>query len=791
MDKKARKVLIWIMFPWLALFEIKKIRKVLIWLFPEYQIIESIEEYGFIAKVSVNTAVSGGNVVSQAASQNVTKSAATSPARFQNKATSNAAVRSGKAEVSVRGESLESKIAGMKANVKAAIVGQETAIENLIVALKRPLVIGTQRDAPRNTFFITGGKSSGRHTILTAAVTAAKRECLINYYNISKLNLALYPTTSEKSLFLSDLYRVLCENSDVILFENFENCHDDALQVIISLVAQGKYTLSERYAEQGGNLVQATGALMQTAVSEITANGKYFAFITQASENKIADKLGAKFMDKVADIIVMDDYSGNDILRITNKILSELRGKAKAKLTIRLAFSTAFIEHCVRKYKQKEGLSLISEFVTGYVYKALSEYKLRNGNTLAGFTLDYDSSGGITLIPDIQGAGDAVSLTRYLPKRKTSNIDEVKAELADIIGLAKVKEFVLNLENNLNIQKMREDAGHKAASISRHMIFTGNPGTGKTTIARIVAKYFRAIGLLSVGQLREVSRSDLVGQYIGHTAKQTNEVIQSALGGVLFIDEAYSLCRDKNDIFGLEAVDALVKAVEDYRDELVVILAGYQDEMREFLKNNPGLKSRFPNAIDFEDYTASEMVQIAHITAKFKGYKIDGECIEGLTRLLEKSQVKGRNDGGNGRLVRNVIEAAILAQSKRITKDTPKDRLDILLAIDFNFEDFDKFDIDKRLSEIIGLNSVKDFVRTQYRLLIADEKRRKAGVSVDSTQSLNMIFTGNPGTGKTTVARVVASMFKEMGMLKRGHLVETDRGGLVSEYVGQTAKKTE
>ena len=405
--------------------------------------------------------------------------------------------------------------------------------------------------------------------------------------------------------------------------------------------------------------------------------------------------------------------------------------------------------------------------------------------------LGYDSEHGVVLVYDKQGTKDVIPLARYMPKRRTSNIDEIKAELADVVGLAKVKGFVLDLENNLNVQKLREDAGHKAASVSRHMIFTGNPGTGKTTIARIVAKYFKAIGLLSVGQLREVSRSDLVGQYMGHTAKQTNEVIQSALGGVLFIDEAYSLCRDKHDVFGLEAVDALVKAVEDYRDDLVVILAGYQDEMQEFLKNNPGLKSRFPNFIDFEDYTAYEMVQIAHITAKLKGYKISGDCIDGLTRLFEKSQVKGRNDGGNGRLVRNVIESAILAQSKRITGDTPKEQMNVLLALDFNFEDFDKFDLEKRLGEIIGLEGVKDFVRTQHRLLIANEKRRKAGVNVDSTQSLNMIFTGNPGTGKTTVARVVASMFKDMGMLKKGHLVETDRGGLVAEYVGHTAKKTE
>ena len=763
----------------------KTARKVLKWLFPEYQIIESINKYGFIAKGYLGSA---SRAVPSAA-----VFATTGSAISQDKTTLSATPYSGITEVNVRDGQLESKIAGVKADIKAAVVGQETAIENLVVAFKRPLVIGVQGGVPRNTFFVIGGKSTGRHTILAKVVAAAKRVNLINSGEISTINLALYPTTSEKSLFLSDIYKALCENSNVVLFENLENCHVGVLQVIISIVTLGRYLFSERYLAQGGNLVQATGALVQASVSEITANGKYFAFITHLSENQIADKFGSKFMDKVADIIVMDAYSETHLFRITEKILSRLRNKAKTNLTLGITFSHAFVKHCVQKFKQKEGLSSISDFITGTIYNALAEYKLRNGNTFSAsaFTLDGDLSTEIILIPEGKEMADTVSLMPYLPKIRTGNIDEIKAELAEVVGLARVKEFVLDLENNLNIQKMREDAGHRVASISRHMIFTGNPGTGKTTIARIVAKYFKAIGLLSVGQLREISRSDIVGQYVGHTAKQTNEVVQNALGGVLFIDEAYSICRDKNDVFGLEAVDALVKAIEDYRDDLVVIMAGYLNEMMEFLKNNPGLKSRFPNTIDFEDYTTNEMVQIAHITAGIKGYKIADECIDGLTRLFEKNQIKGRNDAGNGRLVRNVIEAAILSQSQRITIDTPKDQLDILLAVDFCFENFEKIDIEKMLSKIIGLNNVKDFVRTQHRLLIANEKRRNAGISVDSTQSLNMIFTGNPGTGKTTVARVVALMFKEMGMLKRGHLVETDRSGLVSEYAGQTARKTE
>lgn len=267
-------------------------------------------------------------------------------------------------------------------------------------------------------------------------------------------------------------------------------------------------------------------------------------------------------------------------------------------------------------------------------------------------------------------------------------------------------------------------------------------------------------------------------------------MIASAIGGVLFIDEAYSLCRDKGDIFGLEAIDALVKGIEDHRDNLVVILAGYSDEMEEFLKTNPGLKSRFPNVIEFEDYTPDEMYEIAKITAKGKGYRIAEECCDPMLDVFERKQIKGKNDSGNGRLVRNLVEAAILNQSQRIAKDHDQD-LELLTVEDFGLHQKAEFNLEEELAPIIGLEDVKDFVRTQYNVILAREKRKKADSKVDTTQSLNMIFSGNPGTGKTTMARVVADMFHSMGLLKSGHLVETDKGGLVAEYVGQTAGKTE
>ena len=216
------------------------------------------------------------------------------------------------------------------------------------------------------------------------------------------------------------------------------------------------------------------------------------------------------------------------------------------------------------------------------------------------------------------------------------------------------------------------------------MIFTGNPGTGKTTIARLISRYMKAIGALSQGQLVEVTRADLVAQYVGQTAPLTMSVIKSAIGGVLFIDEAYSLYRGKDDSFGLEAIDTLVKAMEDNREDLIVILAGYKKEMAGFLEANSGLKSRFPNLINFDDYTGLELRKIAQIQAKSKGYVIDEGALEDLEKYFDQVQAINSAEAGNGRLARNVVEDAILRQSERLISN-PEADMSLLLKDDFDF----------------------------------------------------------------------------------------------------------
>ena len=264
-------------------------------------------------------------------------------------------------------------------------------------------------------------------------------------------------------------------------------------------------------------------------------------------------------------------------------------------------------------------------------------------------------------------------------------MEEIRKELNDLVGLAPVKEYVFGLADNIQVQQRRAAAGLKTASLSMHMIFTGNPGTGKTTIARLVAKYLKAIGALKGGQLVEVSRGDLVGRYTGHTAPLTNSVIQSALGGVLFIDEAYSLYRGEQDSFGLEAIDTLVKGMEDHRDELVVILAGYTREMETFLTANSGLASRFPNKIEFPDYTADELLDITNVLARGKGYRLAESCTEPLRGYYERRQTEDARTAGNGRLARNTLEKAIFNQSRRLVAE-PAAELDVILPSDLELQ---------------------------------------------------------------------------------------------------------
>ena len=279
-------------------------------------------------------------------------------------------------------------------------------------------------------------------------------------------------------------------------------------------------------------------------------------------------------------------------------------------------------------------------------------------------------------------------LTAHYIKDKEAQrnaIEKPYERLNSLIGLKSVKDEVMTLANFVKIQKLRESKGMKASPISYHCVFTGNPGTGKTTVARIVASIYKELGILKKGHLIETDRSGLVGNYIGHTATKTNEVIDSALDGVLFIDEAYALASSgsKQD-FGPEAIATLLKRMEDNRDRLVVILAGYSKEMREFIESNSGLRSRFVRYIDFPDYNSEELLQIMKSNVDNGGYRLEEAAVPALKEAFDSITASGDKNYGNGRYVRNLYEESLKSQANRIAalSDITDDDLTIITLPD-------------------------------------------------------------------------------------------------------------
>jgi len=311
-------------------------------------------------------------------------------------------------------------------------------------------------------------------------------------------------------------------------------------------------------------------------------------------------------------------------------------------------------------------LQFITSYIGGLRTFLLSRAAGRHASSVQEQTRRVDVPGGVKPKAEETDAPKAAA-AQEKPQEDEETLEEMLAELDSLIGLDGVKREVRTLINLIKVRKMRQQHDMKVMDMSFHMVFTGNPGTGKTTIARLVAKIYRKLGFLSKGQLIETDRSGLVAGYVGQTAGKVTEVVTSALGGILFIDEAYALARKgmEND-FGREAIDTLVKLMEDNRDDLVVIVAGYTDEMHDFLTSNPGLISRFNKYIDFPDYTDDELMAILAMNAKKQGYVVSDEANAVVREMLTKMSLGERLDFGNARGMRNTLEKLVQEQANRL-----------------------------------------------------------------------------------------------------------------------------
>ena len=387
--------------------------------------------------------------------------------------------------------------------------------------------------------------------------------------------------------------------------------------------------------------------------------------------------------------------------------------------------------------------------------------------------------------------------------------EEATKELNALIGLENVKKQIDEFATYLKFIKIRQEKGFEENnSFNLHTAFLGNPGTGKTTVAKMLGKIYHSLDLLSKGHVHEVGRVDLVGEFIGQTAPKVQKAIEKARGGILFVDEAYALSNrgDDNKDFGREVIEVLLKEMSDGAGDLAVVFAGYPEEMKAFLSSNPGMSSRITNHVYFSDYTPDELMQIAAYAAEKRAVTISEEARQILHTNVVEAYRNRNAHFGNARFINGIVEESKQNMALRLMRsdnfdELPNEALSTIQSDDIekvfgvtNRENIhipiDESALDealKELHELIGLEEVKRDVDEIAKLV---RYYTEIGRDVKKAFSMHTVFTGNPGTGKTTVARILVKIYKALGVLERGHLVECDRKELIAGYTGQTAIKT-
>ena len=471
----------------------------------------------------------------------------------------------------------------------------------------------------------------------------------------------------------------------------------------------------------------------------------------------------------------IDDYSPDELFQIMEVF-------AKAKKYVFAPEAETLTKKMIKEMHQQRD----KDFANGRTMRSLFDQICKNQATrLQNGELQQMSNEQLMTIVEAD-----------IPYEAPKEVDytECLKKFEGMVGLESVKKEVSNLASFLNLQIKR---GETNTFQGKHYVFTGNPGTGKTTVARIMADVFKTLGILTRGQLVEADRSKLVAGFSGQTAIKTNQLIDSAMGGVLFIDEAYTLKSSDNDSFGGEAIDTLLKRLEDDRGKFICIVAGYTDQMHDFIDTNPGLKSRFTQTIHFDDYTPDELTQIFLNLAKGKNFTIDKETEGAIHREFEQLYLRRDKNFGNAREARRIFNEAVERQSQRLvslmndpgfteaemfrltTDDLPAAQSAAVRPLDEVLNELDDF---------IGMRSVKNSIRRLAVQSMFMKQRAAMGAGKVQQLAMNFVLTGNPGTGKTSIARKMGEIMQSMDILPTCRVIEASRATLVGKYMGETPK---
>lgn len=492
--------------------------------------------------------------------------------------------------------------------------------------------------------------------------------------------------------------------------------------------------------------------------------------------------------------------NGNQELREYIEKRPELNSLFALKISLPDYTPTEVAAICGQILKEKYSLSITREARDKLC--RVFNYERRNSECFGNAHLADSKASELMMAATRRNKGKKVTLVteddvtgkEFVPK----TIEEVMAEFDKYVGIDEIKKTMLSIVNS--IRSFERLHPGETYILKDHYIFIGNPGTGKTTIARVFADALSAMGVLPSGQLVEVSPGDLKGQYQGHTAPKVDAAFDRAMGGVLFIDEAYGVWNGENDDFGTEAVTALIKNAEDRRGKMIAILAGYEKEMGVFSTANPGIASRFNVNIKFRDYKGPELTEIARRMIKAQGYTLDNSAELGIGKFFDKMELAKQKDFANARDVRNAVDKAIKTQNTRIQKESSKPGFDASKEFVLTMNDISgssekpPLSVDQvlaQLDDLIGMDDIKQEIRKLANVAMVNRMRMERGLGSAALQPVNIILTGNPGTGKTTIAKRLGEVLHAAGVLPSDKVVEREAKTILSGYINESGRNME